>query len=273
MFTLATQIHIRMDNRNAWPKALEPYRHKLQATEKPFVRIILYPDPSLQPWQSKIGGVPYLPKGIPFPVNQEGEQLFFLGQVNFAEVPSLPGFPAQGILQFYIFDDGLYGMNPDDPEAQHNFRVLFYPEPQRDPGALLADFSFLRKYGDLPLDSSLSLGMGFEAASGLMPEADFRFDDLFGEDFFGRFGAEEWSVAEAYNHISDAAGHRIGGYAEFTQEDPRSPEDPMELLFQIDTDSKNGIRWGDMGVANFFIRPQDLEQRNFARVLYHWDCY
>ena len=71
----------------------------------------------------------------------------------------------------------------------------------------------------------------------------------------------------------DAAGHRIGGYAEFTQEDPRSTEDPMELLFQLDTDSNIGCRWGDMGVANFFIRPEDLQKRDFSRIFFNWDCY
>ncbi len=262
-----------METRYALPKSLEPYHEKFTATEKPFVRLLPFPAGELLPWNSRIGGVPYLPKGIPFPVNPEGVQLFFLAQINFAEMPPLEGFPDQGILQFFIFDDRLYGLDPYNSEAQHNFRVLFYPEPSYDPGALITDFNSLRAYDDLPLHPALSFALRFEAAAGLIPESDFRFDRIFGEDFFARFGAEEWNIAEAYNAVADAAGHRIGGYAEFTQEDPRSEEDPIELLFQLDTDSKTGIRWGDMGVGNFFIRPQDLQERNFTRVRYHWDCY
>lgn len=30
--------------------------------------------------------------------------------------------------------------------------------------------------------------------------------------------------------------------------------------------------WGDMGVANFFIRREDLLRRDFSRVWYTWDC-
>ncbi len=259
---------------NTLPTALEKYSKKIGATQRPFVRIHLDHADNLLPWNSKVGGAPYLPKGIPFPVNAEGVQLFFMAQVNFAEMPPLEGFPLKGILQFFIFDDGLYGLDFDEPEAQHNFRVLYYADPVTDSDALITDFSFLRSYGDdMPFKAGSEWAMRFQPDTGLMPESDFRFDDIFGEDFFARFGTDEWSIAEAYGKISDAAGHRVGGYAEFTQEDPRQPEDLMELLFQLDTDSKHGILWGDMGVANFFIRPEDLAQLNFSRVLYNWDCY
>jgi uncharacterized protein YwqG len=256
------------------PTALEKYSKKIAATLRPFVRIHLQQAENILLWNSKVGGNPYLPKGIPFPVNAEGVQLFFLAQINFAEMPALEGFPTKGILQFFIFDDDLYGLDFDEPEAQHNFRLLFYADPETDSDTLITDFSFLRSYDDdMPFQPGSEWAVQFQLETGLMPESDFRFDGIFGEDFFARFGAEEWSLAEAYGKVSDAAGHHIGGYAEFTQEDPRLPEDPMELLFQLDTDSKNGIRWGDMGVANFFIRPDDLAQLNFSRVRYNWDCY
>lgn len=256
------------------PAALEKYSKKILATQRPYVRIHLEQPDNLLPWNSKVGGTPYLPKGIPFPVNAEGVQLFFMAQINFAEMPALEGFPNKGILQFFIFDDGSYGLDFDEPEAQHNFRILFYSDPVTDSDALITDFSFLRSYYvDMLFQPGSEWAMHFQPDTGIMPESDFRFDDIFGEDFFARFGAEEWNIADAYTKLADAAGHRVGGYAEFTQEDPRQPEDPMELLFQLDTDSKHKIRWGDMGVANFFIRPDDLAHLNFSRVLYNWDCY
>ena len=44
-----------------------------------------------------------------------------------------------------------------------------------------------------------------------------------------------------------------------------------------DYDYKDGeqgkdIMWGDVGVANFFIRPEDLKNKDFSKVLYNWDC-
>lgn len=69
-------------------------------------------------------------------------------------------------------------------------------------------------------------------------------------------------------------GHKMGGYAFFTQHDSRSGNaglDGYELLLQIDSD--DNIMWGDMGVANFFIHPTDLAKKDFSKVLFTWDCY
>ena len=40
-------------------------------------------------------------------------------------------------------------------------------------------------------------------------------------------------------------------------------------------DEANGVEmlWGDVGVCNFFIHPQDLAKRDFSKVLYNWDCH
>ncbi|WP_438870473.1 DUF1963 domain-containing protein, partial [Pseudomonas sp. L1(2025)] len=68
--------------------------------------------------------------------------------------------------------------------------------------------------------------------------------------------------------------HKIGGYASFTQEDPRSysHQNHTILLLQIDSDDDIDSMWGDVGIANFFIRPEDLKKKDFSNVLYNWDC-
>ncbi len=76
----------------------------------------------------------------------------------------------------------------------------------------------------------------------------------------------------AYEKLFRAAGHKLGGYPFFTQEDPRPRADDYLLLFQMDSDGDADILWGDCGVGNFFIREQDLKNRDFSRVLYSWDC-
>jgi uncharacterized protein YwqG len=65
------------------------------------------------------------------------------------------------------------------------------------------------------------------------------------------------------------AGHKLGGYPNFTQDDARDRND-LELLFQLDSD--DGVMWGDAGVGNFFITDADLARRDFSRVFYTWDC-
>jgi uncharacterized protein YwqG len=37
-------------------------------------------------------------------------------------------------------------------------------------------------------------------------------------------------------------------------------------------DDEANIMFGDAGVANFFIKEEDLRNRNFRDVLYNWDC-
>lgn len=69
-------------------------------------------------------------------------------------------------------------------------------------------------------------------------------------------------------------GHKLGGYAYFTQADPREYKAEWRdriLLFQLDSD--NDIMWGDVGVGNFFIRPDDLASLNFTNIIYNWDCH
>ena len=46
-----------------------------------------------------------------------------------------------------------------------------------------------------------------------------------------------------------------------------------ERLHCIATIYSDGeIMWGDYGVANFFIHPDDLAKKDFPKVLYNWDC-
>lgn len=67
-------------------------------------------------------------------------------------------------------------------------------------------------------------------------------------------------------------GHKLGGYPNFTQSDPRRNPQEWVLLFQLDSDPALNLMWGDVGTANFFIRPEDLQKRDFSKVAYHWDC-
>ncbi|MGD1804140.1 hypothetical protein ACP6PL_01680 [Dapis sp. BLCC M126] len=49
------------------PEALEPYHEAIANTIKPYLRIDIKPS-STQWWQSKFGGLPYLPRNIDYPI-------------------------------------------------------------------------------------------------------------------------------------------------------------------------------------------------------------
>lgn len=254
------------------PAALEPFRDQLLATRLPFIRIKPQPARATTLRESKVGGQPYLPKGTPWPLAPDGRPLFFLAQLNFADMPKLAPFPEQGILQFYLFDDDLYGMDFDDGENPDTFRVLYFPEPLMPESALNQSLPPAEDYDLLPHHPEESYPLAFSRAEEIAPATDYRFWNNFGAGFFQQFGEQEWTIQDEYNRAVHSQGHKIGGYAYFTQDDPRRPEDPMLLLFQLDSDEQMDLMWGDMGVGHFFIREKDLAARDFSRVLYDWDC-
>jgi uncharacterized protein YwqG len=254
------------------PNALEAHRAALEQTRLPFIRIRSHPIRPLPLWASKVGGTPYLPKTTPWPASPDGQPLFFLAQINFGEMPPLPPFPQKGIVQFYIHDDDLYGMDFDEGEKQNGFRVLYFAEVVENEKMLHAPVSPLRPYDILPHHPDECYPLGFERAEEMAPVSDYRFWEKMGQDFFQKQGAAEWEVMDEYQKVVSAQGHKIGGYAYFTQDDPRTTANPMVLLFQLDSDETLDLMWGDMGVGHFFIREQDLAAGDFSKVLYDWDC-
>ena len=254
------------------PSALEPYRDQLLATRQPYIRIMAQPARATSWWESKVGGFPYLPKDTAYPTAPDGRELVFLAQLNCADMPQLAPFPDRGILQFYIYDDDLYGMDFDDGENPDTFRVLFFPEPLSDESALQTQFPQRDDYDLLPHHPAVAYPLVFERTEEVAPSTDYRFWQTFGTGFFQQFGEQEWNLQDAFGRAVRSQGHKVGGYAYFTQDDPRRPDDPMLLLFQLDTDEGMDLMWGDMGVGHFFIREKDLIARDFSRVLYDWDC-
>ncbi|MDX1912707.1 MAG: YwqG family protein [Saprospiraceae bacterium] len=255
------------------PTAMEPFRDQLIQTRQPFIRISPQAVRDTRPWESKVGGQPYLPKNASWPLAPDGQPLFFLAQLNFAEMPSLPPFPNKGIVQFFINDDDLYGMDFDDGENPDTFRVIFHPDVIENETLLQKNTGPSRDYDDLlPHHPETSFPLQFGLGEEVAPITDYQFYQHFGGDFFRQFGEQEWDIMGSFEKSVRAQGHKVGGYAYFTQDDPRRPEDPMLLLFQLDSDEKMDLMWGDMGVGHFFIREKDLLALDFSRVLYDWDC-
>jgi len=265
------------------PNTLHPYLEKISATILPTVTLQLSSNDALTVWQSKIGGEPYLPLDTAYPVDSNGNPLALLAQFNFAEIPSLANFPDKGILQFYIAADDLYGMNFDDQQQQFGFKVLYFEQVIEDAAQLKQDFSDIQlsEADYLPFAGQYSIE--FQRTEQPISLEDFAFgkkilgvDELY--DFEDQFegGDFEDDFIEPYNELVSATGHRLGGYPYFTQTDPRYYNEKVQdyiLLFQLDTDdAENEIMWGDSGVGNFFIHPEDLKKRDFSKVLYNWDC-
>lgn len=263
---------------------LEKYRDRIEATIKPYIEIKTQNHDSVNWWQSKFGGLPYLPKGCEYPKTPGGKYLFFLAQINFDEVPPLDGFPDRGILQFYIGDDDLYGLDfgneadLDNSTVENGFKIIYFSQPDLQVENIITNYDFLPEPIEyFPLNGCCSLQFTKKYAP--ISTSDFQFSELLGEEFKDLFTNPK--IDDEYLQISPYAGHKIGGYPDFVQGDVREYATngegelmPKILLFQMDTDQNDtvDIMWGDGGIGNFFIDKSALEKLDFSEVLYTWDC-
>ena len=253
---------------------------------------------------SKFGGVPYLPEGVDAPTNAHGDSLGMIAQINCAELPDNDIYPKTGILQFWLDPtDDLYGANYDNPIAQDNNRVMYYPEigaPNSGVGLAQVD----REEGEFPgywpispLDMELALS--FEAIE--------QGEAVLSEDFFNVF-VHQWnslypdqtikslwdlddlsdeSVTDFFDDFAEF--HKIGGKPIFVQGDPRDFRDDLKnytanlltMVSEVFRDPQAGLRshphlaeilWGDLGTANWLITPEQLAACDFSQVLFEWSC-
>jgi len=263
-----------------YPNELLEYKDKIEATTKPFIEIETKAEESLRLDQSKFGGFPYYPKNYEYPTDSNGQAMFLLAQINFSETPELKPLPNSGILQFYISGGSdVYGVCFENLARQEDFKVQYFSEVLEDQDLLITDFGFLPDIEtySLPIDKQASLSFSLKYAP--ISVYDFRFEStILNIDPNMKYELfEEYKhVYEQYERLFRSEGHKIGGYPYFTQEDPRVLDaykyKKYRLLFQMDTDDEAEIMWGDCGVANFFITEEDLENKDFSRVLYNWDC-
>ena len=248
------------------------------------VELIRCSESDIKPGQSKIGGKPDLPANIVWPTTRTNKSLSFIGQLNCAELNAHHKenlLPEEGLISFfYCSNQEAWGFDPKDAdrfkviysESIENLERLEYPKD-------LEEQSIFRS-NKLKLDESLSIpGWEHHSINGVF--TDDEIDD--------------------YIEISSGFEHQILGYADAIQgpmelecqlvtnglfcgdpsgyEDPRREElesgkDDWILLFQVNSDEENsGMMWGDEGKLYFWIKKQDLKDRNFDDCWFVLQCY
>lgn len=223
---------------------------------------------------------------------------------------ALPDFPSAGLLQFFILNsefmgaDAMFGAdggNADLAGPEGNYRVLYIPQvvqdaskletagprPEYNPDevarlkaggytSLINDTGLI--WEQLPFDMVKTFPPPAVALSHIADREPVSGADNLAATVLGKPARELWQgdgtrvdlASELYD--LSPGGHKVGGYPNFTQGDPRQKPGEWTLLFQLDSDPALNLMWGDVGTANFFIRPADLKKRDFSRVAYHWDC-
>lgn len=251
----------------------------LQKTAIPCMKLELV-DTAPGLFDSKVGGVGYVPRDAKIPEDSEGTPLQLLAQINCTEI-TLEDFPHQGLLQFWILNDDVIGLNFDDNTLQDTFRVLYFKEPDRT----VTEEEVCGKMQRTPEEDYFPVrgcyGLAFSAGMDTISSGDYRFESRIKELVQRYYPEEAERLLENIDDFIDengedwGGGHKIGGYPGFTQWDPRSSEDTHDvLLFQLDSDMGTDwkILWGDCGIGNFFINREKLKSCDFSDVIYNWDC-
>lgn len=238
-------------------------------------------------FDSKIGGVPYFPKTMEYPRGKSEDQpLVLLAQINLSNLPDLPDFLHEGILQFFIAGDDLYGMSVDGLDVQDDFRIIYHKE-------IISDISQLMTAEDIPQNSGEDeIYLPFEGEYKLIAQAadpmpvttsDYRFESAFVSSYNELHEnpiKQIWDVDcnVLYDDMDNFPDAIMGGYPMFVQADPRGSNDEYAVydtvLFELDSVYGDGIdiSWGDGGTGTFLIAKDALLSCDFSKVLYNYDC-
>ena len=241
-------------------------------------------------FDSKVGGLPYWDPAKTYPTDSNGKKMYLLAQINFYREKVEAPLPQGGMLQFFVGDDDLYGLDFDHPSEQKNWRIVYHEKIDASVTAEAVEamgipvppdneevfspvfrscvFRLVKQDTWIGPHNWESFGtLAKEIASDMFRESDFEnAPDVFGEEQFQIIQDELWGTA-----CSQLLGHPF-----FTQEDVREVGSRYDtLLFQLDSetvDEEEITMWGDCGVGNFFINAEDLQRLDFSNVLYNWDC-
>lgn len=243
-------------------------------------------------WQSKIGGIPYMPSGTEMPVDSDGNPLRFLMQIRCSDVQGIDGFPAQGMLQFWICADDCWGMCDSHDKG---YRVVYYDTiSEHTMCPPLPEWSDTEQKF-FPLKGEF--GVAFLPVTEDTPKHSIRYQKTFCH-YFNEISGEHIEdpydlkyklhlpfavLNEALYQNDSSSGHKIGGSSDFCQYDPRETAEQQERYnFQLlqmcsDFGRVNGtnitkIMWGDAGICHFFINAEKLKHCDFSDVLYYADC-
>lgn len=264
------------------PKQFESFRCILEHSAQEYMKITAFPKaPCIT--NSKLGGLPYLPKGTSHPRDDTGEYMVLLAQINFSEGDFPAPFPKIGLLQIFV-SPFVYEQAPETKGcvSPNLFHVRYYPIiPSED---LVKDFSYLRnrslqRYSiapQCPIDHELLLT--FSGKIEPISATDYRLHQFISLDLAEQFtNIEQQPFSELYLQHFSSAEHKMGGYPYFISEDIRANSKFLQtydtLFLQIVSDDEQGIMWGDSGIIKFFINHEKLKACNFSDMLFYVEAY
>ncbi len=267
------------------PEFLGPFRKELETFKRDYIHIEpteVDPDHDCDDYHvdravlavdvSKFLGKPYWPKSMDYPRRTSDDRpMILVAQINFSEVPSLKDFPRSGLLQLFVCagSDDYAGWEQSD-----NHRIVFHEKIDED---CLSDFPFLTPdlFRSSPVFIEAALAFSKRVEYGGFSDVNFNFsgshdpdtgehDPCLEQEFLEQFSREQQSVI-TFESLG-GRGEKLGGYACFTQCDPREKQGDV-LLLQVDgfSDAFHS------GTGHIFIAPQALRDLDFSKAYLHHD--
>jgi uncharacterized protein YwqG len=238
----------------------------------------------------RIGGCPDLPKDMDWPTHDE-KSLSFIAQINLFELSryaSKFGLPEDGMLYFFYDREELVG--GFDPNDRGKWRVVYkdVSRNELDHRALPQDIPEQSKFGYKYVTSALEASypdiLQFDLRKfGLSKRQERKVFKVFGvynpldkltHKMFGYPDQIQTDMQLECQLVSN--GIYCGdpsGYNDYRVEELAKGASDWILLLQIDSDLDIGMMWGDSGRLNYWIRGNDLRDRNFDDVWLIFQCY
>ena len=239
------------------PEILKEYENIIKETMR-YSNEITFEIEETKPWDSKLGGCPYLENIEDYPMDSDGKPMVFLAQINLSDLNNLNELPSKGLLQFFITNDDMYGLEDD-------IVVNYIEDYKKDEDGLIKENPYENDEGyDMGLPFSKNGKMHFEERQMPISSSLDKFDELFKD----KLSEEEYDKLQDDCYACDS---RVGGYPYFVQSDYGFADDDF-LLLQLDIDDTCGIMFGDSGNCTFSISKDDLKNRDFSKVTYDWQC-
>ena len=177
-------------------------------------------------FDSKLGGIPYWDLSKEYPVDNNGNKLILLAQINLEQENfENDKLPNTGMLQFFVENE----FNCNDKEAN---RVIYHENINKN--VTEDDIKGLSIPTTLNSDIDITIKDEYKIIFKKVKESisvhDYRFDDILEKVYNKLYGTndfdeefEKWNEYDViYDKFADGSGHKLLGYPHFCQEDPRS---------------------------------------------------
>lgn len=231
----------------------------------------------LKPGITRFGGSPDVPPLWVWP-EYNGSALPFVGQISLAEIASYTTeypLPDSGMLSFFFDVDAFFETWPRDPAT---WRVCYDGNASLAPQRIAIPEALSKKRRYHPCAVTCSLEW-------TLPDYS-QYDST----SLQRLGLsqpltdeEEQAYYEVQAQLAGRSGaryhtplHRLLGHPDNVQWDMHSDLEGEAsdwlLLLQVDSDGATNTDWGDTGRIYYWIRKQDVLQRDFSQVQVILQC-